>query len=127
MRGHFDNSVPWLADMPPSILSTEENGAKLAEALQKQTGLPWDVKFVAPDRRNGGGFFISPPDGRLVRGSLSQTDWQHLRRLFGAVPGPMCRWYLFPDEIAGAFGELDIPIHSGWVANVLPKKDGSDT
>ena len=125
MRGHFDNSVQWLADMPPSVLSTEGSAAKMAEGLQKRTGLLWNVKLVSPDHRNGGGFFVSPPDKRLVEGVMSPKDWQHLRRLFGAVPASMCRWYLFPDEIAAAFDELGIPIYSGWVANVPPKKDGS--
>lgn len=126
MRGQFDNSVQWLENMPPSVLSTEGAAAKLAEALLKRTGSPWDVVLVPLDHRNGGGFFISPSADRIVDGSMSAADWDHLRRLFGALPSTACRWYLFPDEISAAFDELGVPVYSGWVANAPQKKNPDD-
>lgn len=115
MRGQFDNSTEWLGNMPPSILSTERNAARFADALERRTGVPWIVKLVAPERRNGGGFFVAPHPDRLVRGKMSRRDWDHLKRLFEAIEAPTCRWYLFPDELVSAFNELGIPLFSGRV------------
>jgi hypothetical protein len=114
MRGDFDNSVQWLSNMPPSILSTEHNASRFTDALQRRTGVPWIVKLVPPGRKNGGGFFIAPMPDRLdEEGRMAGADWDRLRRLFGALRAPTCRWYLFPDELAAAFNELGIPIFAG--------------
>lgn len=120
MRGQFDNSVGWLANMPSSVLSTEENAARFADALKRRTSTPWIVKLVPVERCNGGGFFISPLDERLRQGEMGRRDWNHLRRLFGAVETPTCRWYLFPDELVAAFEELNLPVYR----EAAPKSTG---
>lgn len=123
MRGQFDNSVQWLDGMPPSVLSTEGNAVKFADALEKRTGVSWIVKLVEPGRPNAGGFFISPLPKRLVKGRISPQGWGHLRRLFGALPTAACRWYLFPDELVAAFAEMGLQVFSGRVADDDEKKD----
>lgn len=113
MRGELDNSVEWLRDMPSSVLSTEGNAAKFADALHQRTGVPWNVKLVPPGRINGGGFFVAPTADRLRSdGKICSADWNRLEGLFGAIRAPSCRWYLLPDELVHAFSVLNIPLHS---------------
>ena len=127
MRGQFDNSVVWLSEMPPSVLSTDANADKFAEALEKRTGVPWVVKLMSIRRPSGGGFCIAPPPDRLVKDKIARRDWDHLQRLFGALETEACRWYLFPDEIALAFVELGMRIYCGVPVNPNEKKDSDDT
>jgi len=111
MRGDFDNSVEWLRNMPPSILSTESAASRFADGLRQRTGVPWIVKLAPLPQPNGGGYYIAPTPDRLdEHGKMARADWERLRRLFGALAVPTSRWYLFPDELLPAFAELGIPI-----------------
>jgi hypothetical protein len=108
MRGQLDNSTEWLRKMPASAFSTQHHADRLSEAMRRKTGVPWIVKLVPLEENMGGGFTIQPEPDRLVEGCLSTRDWGHLQALFGAIPHPARRWYLFPDEIGAALLNIGV-------------------